>query len=258
GRRRQPRQARGRGDALVVALRRRCRRARGPRAAAGPDLRRHLPRRSDARRHAPRPRLDFVRRRRRRLRAAAGGLDRALSYAGWMDNPASHGALVKRWDSLPELEAVRVFAAVAELRTFRGTAAALGLPRSTVSRRLSALEESLGTRLLQRTTRHVSLTGAGEIFLAEIEPALARIGDAGQRMLDANAEPRGLVRMTAAAGVTEEIGGLLLELVERFPHVRVEIDFTDRTIDLVAEGYDLALRAGKLADSTLVSRPVGT
>jgi len=173
-----------------------------------------------------------------------------------MDNPASHGALVKRWDSLPELEAVRVFAAVAELRTFRGTAAALGLPRSTVSRRLSALEESLGTRLLQRTTRKVSLTGAGEVFLAEVEPALARIGDAGRRLLDARGEPRGLVRMTATAGIAEWLGDVLLDLVEHYPHIRLDLDLTDRTVDLVAEGFDLALRAGKLADSTLVARQV--
>jgi len=174
-----------------------------------------------------------------------------------MDNQHSLRALVKRWDTLPELEAVRVFVAVAELRSFRGAATALGLPRSTVSRRLNTLEGSLGTRLLQRTTRQVSLTGAGEIFLAEVTPALAMIGDAGQRMLDANAEPRGLVRLTTTPGVAELVGGILLELVERYPHIRVEMDFTDRRIDLVAEGFDVALRAGKLVDSTLVVRPVG-
>ena len=174
-----------------------------------------------------------------------------------MHNPNPRGSLATRWDSLPELEAVRVFAAVAELRSFRGAAAALGLPRSTVSRRLTTLEGSLGTRLLQRTTRQVSLTGAGEIFLAQVTPALAMIGDAGQRLLDANAEPRGLIRLTSTPGMAEWVGGILLDLLERYPHVRVEIDFTDRTVDLVAESFDLALRAGKLADSTLVARPVG-
>src|SRR4029077_4373306 len=104
------------------------------------------------------------------------------------------GALSTRWDNLPELEAVRVFAAVAQLRSFRGAAIALGLPRSTVSRRLGTLERSLGTRLLQRTTRQVSLTSTGEIFLAEVTPALGMIGDASRRMLAAKAEPSGLVR----------------------------------------------------------------
>src|SRR5262245_54709339 len=174
-----------------------------------------------------------------------------------MDNRRSSKALATRWDMLPELEAVRVFAAVAELRSFRGAAKALGVPRSTVSRRLGTLEAALGTRLLQRTTRQVSLTGAGELFLGEVTPALSAIGDAAQRQLDAHAEPRGLVRMTATAATADWIGGLMLDLVEQHPHVRVDMEFTDRTVDLVAEGFDLALRAGKLTASTLVARQVG-
>ncbi len=162
-----------------------------------------------------------------------------------------------RWDNLPELEAVRVFAAVAQLRSFRGAAIALRLPRTTVSRRLSLLEKSLGTRLLQRTTRQVSLTHAGEIFLNEVTPALEKIEDASQRMLSATAEPSGVVRLTSTLGSTEWLGGAMLELIEHHPRVRVEIDFTDRAIDLVAEGFDLAVRAGKLADSSLIARPIG-
>lgn len=152
---------------------------------------------------------------------------------------------------------MRVFAAVAQLRSFRGAAIALGLPRTTVSRRLSTLEKSLGTRLLQRTTRQVSLTHAGEIFLNEVTPALEKIEDASQRMLSATAEPSGVVRLTSTLGSTEWLGGAMLELIEHHPRVRVEIDFTDRAIDLVAEGFDLAVRAGKLADSSLIARPIG-
>jgi DNA-binding transcriptional LysR family regulator len=174
-----------------------------------------------------------------------------------MDNLPSRKALVSRWDNLPDLEGVRVFVAVAERRSFRGAASAVGLPRSTVSRRLSTLESALGTRLLQRTTRQVSLTPAGENFLAEVAPALGAISDAGQRLLDAHSEPRGLVRLTTTVGAAEWVGGIMLELVERYPNVRVELDFSDRQVDLVAEGFDLAVRAGKLADSTLIARPVG-
>src|SRR6516164_7250521 len=162
-----------------------------------------------------------------------------------------------RWNTLPDLEGVRVFVAVAERRSFRGAAVALGLPRSTVSRKLSTLEGVLGTRLLQRTTRQVSLTTAGESFLAEVAPALGAIGGAGQRLLDLQGEPRGLVRMTANAGAADSVGAIMLELVERYPHVRAELDFSDRQVDLIAEGFDLALRAGKLEDSTLIARPVG-
>ena len=165
--------------------------------------------------------------------------------------------LSRRWDTLPDLEGVRVFVAVAERRSFRGAAGALGLPRSTISRKLNALEGVLGTRLIQRTTRQVSLTTAGESFLAEVAPALGAIGDAGHRLLDLQGEPRGVVRLTATAGTAEWVGSIMLELVERYPQVRVEVDFSDRWVDLIAEGFDLALRAGKLHDSTLIARPVG-
>jgi DNA-binding transcriptional LysR family regulator len=174
-----------------------------------------------------------------------------------MDNSRSRRTLVNRWDNLAELEAVRVFAAVAELKSFRGAAAALGLPRSTVSRRLATLETALEARLLQRTTRQVSLTDAGEAFLTQVAPALAVIADAGRTVLDARAEPRGLLRVTATASMAEGVGAILLELVDRYPDVRLELDFTDRQVDLVAEGYDIAIRPGVLADSSLISRPLG-
>lgn len=174
-----------------------------------------------------------------------------------MDNQRSGSSLFNQWDNLPELEAVRVFAAVAELKSFRGAAAALRLPRSTVSRRLGTLEAALKTRLLQRTTRQVALTDAGEAFLKQVGPALAMIRAAGRGVLDATAEPRGLLRVTATPPTAETVGAILLSLVERHPGVRVELDFTDRQVDLVAEGFDIAIRAGPLADSSLVARPLG-
>jgi DNA-binding transcriptional LysR family regulator len=174
-----------------------------------------------------------------------------------MDNPRARRSLVNRWDNLEELEAVHVFAVVAELKSFRGAAVALGIPRSTVSRRLAALEAALETRLLQRTTRHVSLTDAGEAFLSQVGPALATIADAARTVLDARAEPRGLLRVTATELMAETVGGILLELIERHPQIRLELDFSDRQVELVAEGYDIAIRPGSLADSTLIARPLG-
>jgi DNA-binding transcriptional LysR family regulator len=162
--------------------------------------------------------------------------------------------LANRWDSVPSLETIRVFAAVAELRSFRGAGTALGLPRSTVSRRLAELEDSLGTRLLQRTTRQVSLTNAGELFLADIAPALQTLGDASRRIVDSSAEPHGLIRMTATMSVAERVSAILFDLLDEYPDLRLELEFTDRQVDLVAEGFDLALRAGKLGDSSLVAK----
>ena len=174
-----------------------------------------------------------------------------------MDNPRSRRPLTSSWDSPADLDAVRVFVAVAELRSFRGAAQALRIPRSTVSRRLATLETALETRLLQRTTRQVSLTDAGEAFLAQVRPALAALADAGRAVLDAGSEPRGLLRVTATVSMAEHVGGLLLELVARHPQLRLELDFTDRQVDLVAEGYDIAIRSGALADSSLIARPLG-
>ncbi len=171
-----------------------------------------------------------------------------------MDNPRTRRALANRWDNLPSLETLRVFAAVAELESFRGAGIALDLPRSTVSRRLAELETALDTRLLQRTTRRVKLTHAGEIFLADIAPALQQLGDASQRIVDATKEPRGLVRMTATNSMAERLGAILLDLLDTHPHVRVELELTNRNVDLIGEGFDLALRAGKLGDSSLVAR----
>ena len=174
-----------------------------------------------------------------------------------MDNGRIRRRLVNQWDNLLELEAVRVFAAVAELKSFRGAAAALRLPRSTVSRRLAALETALETRMLQRTTRHVSLTEAGEAFLAQVAPALAMIADAGHTVLDATSDPRGVVRVTGSPAMAERVSSVMLELRERYPEIRLELDFTDRQVDLVAEGYDIAIRPGVLGDSSLIARPLG-
>jgi len=160
-----------------------------------------------------------------------------------------------QWDNLPELEAVRVFVAVAEAKSFRRAAAALRLPRSTVSRRLTILETALKARLLQRTTRHVSLTDAGEAFLKRVGPALHMIRDAGRGVLDATAEPRGTLRVTATSASAASVGAVLLELVERYPQVVLDLEFTDRKVDLVAEGFDIAVRPGALGDSSLIARP---
>lgn len=165
--------------------------------------------------------------------------------------------MIHRWDSLPELEAVRVFVSVAEHASFRTAATALRVPRSTVSRRIATLENTLKARLLQRTTRQVTLTQAGEEFLAQVTPALVAIGEAGRSVMATQKEPRGLVRITATAAMDELVGGILLGLVERHPELRLDLEFTDRQVDLVAEGFDIAIRSGHLADSSLVARPIG-
>jgi DNA-binding transcriptional LysR family regulator len=154
-----------------------------------------------------------------------------------------------------DLNALRVFVAVVEARGFRGAAAALGMPRSTVSRKVMDLEASLGVQLLRRTTRRQSLTDAGAGLHARATAALAGLTDAVREVRESEAAPRGTLRVTAPPTLAEaSLGPLLAAFCEAYPEVRVVLDLTDR---LVAEGFDVALRAGELPDSSLQARRLG-
>ncbi len=158
-----------------------------------------------------------------------------------------------------DLNHVAVFVRVVETGSFTAAAAALGLPKSSVSRSVSRLELELGVRLLQRTTRSVHLTDAGHAYYARVAEALAGLTEAQSAVSDMQATPTGVVRVTAA----EDVGvSLLAPLVARFvrkhPGIHVEMLLTGRLLNLVEEGVDLAVRAGKLDDSSLVARKVGT
>lgn len=158
-----------------------------------------------------------------------------------------------------DLNAVTAFVAVVEHRSFRAAARSLNVPKSTVSRRVALLEEQLGAQLLQRTTRTVTLTDIGEAFHQRCSQALGTITDAAREVQQSDASPRGVLRMTAPVTFAEHfLGDILTEFMTANPDVRVTLDLTDRYVDLVAEGYDLALRAGPLADSSLKARLLGT
>lgn len=158
-----------------------------------------------------------------------------------------------------DLNAAVVFVRVVEHGGFTAAAAALGVPKSTVSRSVKRLEEELGARLLQRTSRAVRLTEAGRGYFETASRALAGLEEAAAAVHDEQASPRGVVRVTAAPDVG---AALLAPIVARFvrahPGVRVELLLTSRMVDLVQEGVDLAVRMGKLRDSSLVVRPLGT
>lgn len=157
-----------------------------------------------------------------------------------------------------DLEAVRVFIAVAERGNFRTAAAELGVPRSTVSRRIAALEERLGTRLLQRTTRKVALTDAGAEYLRRCQPALAALEDASKSLSERGSQPRGRLRVSTPNTFGELfLPAVVEQYLTKYPGTEVEMFLTDRHVDLVQEGFDLAFRAGRLPDSSLMSREVG-
>jgi DNA-binding transcriptional LysR family regulator len=156
-----------------------------------------------------------------------------------------------------DLNRIAVFARVVEAGSFTGAAAALGVRKSSVSRSVAALEETLGIRLLQRTTRRLSLTDAGAAYYARARDALAGIEEAQRAASSLGAEARGVVRITAPVDLAGDLATVTSAFVRAHPAVRVEVSLTARFVDLVKEGFDLAVRAGPLVDSSLLARKLG-
>lgn len=148
---------------------------------------------------------------------------------------------------------VIAFTRVVEAGSFTKAARAEGVPTSTVSRRVARLEEKLGVRLLHRTTRRLTLTDAGRILHDRGARILSELSDAERAVTEMQATPRGLLRLTAPAGMGEEVAALVVEFLRRYAEIEMEVLLTDRRVDLIEEGVDVALRAGPLTDSTLVA-----
>jgi DNA-binding transcriptional LysR family regulator len=156
-----------------------------------------------------------------------------------------------------DLNAARVLVRVAQAGSFRGAAKALGLPKTTVSRRVAELEAHLGAQLLRRTTRSLALTDAGAAFVEQAEPAIARLESAEQAVSALGREPRGRLRVTATVNAGQALlAPVLADFLLAYPAVEVVLHLTDRYVDLVAERFDVALRTGTLADSSLVAHRI--
>jgi DNA-binding transcriptional LysR family regulator len=154
-----------------------------------------------------------------------------------------------------DLNRALTFARVVEDGGFTAAARTLRVPKSSVSRSVALLEEELGVRLLQRTTRKVELTEAGRVFYDRASLALAGLEDAEAAVSDLQASLRGTLRVTAPADAGAGIlAPLIARFVERHPGVHVECVLTARVVDLIAEGIDFAFRASKISDSSLVAR----
>ena len=157
-----------------------------------------------------------------------------------------------------DLNRAAIFVRVVEQGGFTAAARALSLPKSSVSRAVTLLEEDLGVRLLQRSTRTIRLTDAGAAFYDRSSRAIAAMDEAAAAVADMQGGLRGIIRTTAPV----DTGVWLLEpLIARFvrEHAGVHIDvvLTGRVVDMVDEGFDLALRAGWLRDTSLIARKVG-
>lgn len=153
-----------------------------------------------------------------------------------------------------DLNDILVFRHVVEAGTFTAAGRALGLPTSSMSRRVTRLEERLGARLLQRTTRALSLTDAGRIYYEHVTRATEQLDEGSRAVGVLQSEPSGRLRLTAPT----DIGRGLLPLIGAFlcenREVDIELELTNRIVNLVDEGYDCAVRAGTLPDSSLVAR----
>lgn len=160
-------------------------------------------------------------------------------------------------DSSQRVRAILSFAQAADAGSFAGGARALGISSAAVSKNIAGLEKALGVRLMNRTTRTLKLTEEGEAFLRQARIALQALDQAAEVVVAHRAAPSGRVRISTSVGFgREQLAPALPGLLARYPGLSVEVDFDDRVIDLVHDGYDLALRGGRIADSSLVSRTV--
>src|SRR5689334_9911952 len=156
-----------------------------------------------------------------------------------------------------DLNAMAVFAAVAEARGFRAAGERLGVSASAVSQTLRKLEAQLGVVLLQRTTRSVRLTEAGERLYAGLRPALEEVRAAVAAVGELSDAPRGTLRLLVGTAADPMLAGpLLAEFLTAHPHVKLDVVVSDAVVDIVAEGYDAGIQLGEVIDRDMIAVPV--
>ncbi len=155
---------------------------------------------------------------------------------------------------MDQIDAVRAFIEVAARESFTAAAERLGLSKALVSKHVAALETRAGTRLLNRTTRRVSLTEAGETFLARARIAVSTWDEMMESATEDSAQPSGLLRIAGPKVFGETVlAPLAAEFLAEQPHLRVELALEERRVDIVGEGFDIAIRLSEPEDSALIA-----
>jgi DNA-binding transcriptional LysR family regulator len=157
---------------------------------------------------------------------------------------------------MESLSAIGVFVQAAEIRSFVAAGRVLGISASAVSKSISRLEEKLGVRLFHRSTRNITLTAEGALFLDRCRRVIAELEAAGDELQQMSSTPRGILRVSLPM-----IGGHFLPVFAEFqslyPDIQLDLDFTDRLVDVISEGFDAVIRSGAPKDSSLSSRCLG-
>jgi DNA-binding transcriptional LysR family regulator len=158
---------------------------------------------------------------------------------------------------MSQLEDMRLFVETLDAASFTTAADRLGLSKQSVSKRLMALEARLGVRLLNRTTRRLHATELGLAYYERARQILQEVAQAEQAITRQNAAPRGTLRLSAPMSFgTMHLSPAIPRFLEAHAEVAIELDLNDRTVDLVGEGYDMSVRIGALADSSLIARSI--
>jgi len=158
---------------------------------------------------------------------------------------------------MDSLSGLLAFVRAAELRSFVAAGERLGVSASAVGKSVARLEESLGVRLFNRSTRRINLTDEGALFFERCQRIVSEIENAEAEMARISDAPRGKLRVSMPAVGYRMLVPLLSEFTAFYPEVELDVDFNDRIVDLIAEGIDVAVRGGELADSRLMARRLG-
>jgi DNA-binding transcriptional LysR family regulator len=158
---------------------------------------------------------------------------------------------------MEHLNDMALFVEVVKARSFRRAAEAVGIPNSTLSRRVGTLEKAIKLRLLNRTTRRIELTEAGQLYYERCKRIVEEARIAHEQLGEMVAQPSGLLRVSLPVDfATTYLAPLLPEFTARYPGISLDLDLTPRNVDLVAEPFDLAIRAGSVTPSNLIARVI--